>query len=265
MLRFLLRNIGLLVFLLVISSCDEILTIAVVGDGNLKTEERNISSFSEILLESTDFEVILQSGEKHKIIVETDSNLISYVTTEISGSQLLIDTRINFNLQSREGVKVTVFYPGDYLTAEIANGGILRTDSLVLGRFDVSIFGVSKMRTVDTLKCDDLNLFSDGSTNITLTGEFDNLTVHQQGSGNMLFFGRSNYSGLLLEGSGKIDCRELMVNNADIKVYGSGLILCSISGRLNAGITGNGRIYYYGMPEMLEKNIDGDGLILPGN
>jgi len=250
---------------MVISSCDEILTIELVGDGNLKREERNLSSFSEVLLESSDFEVVLQSGEEHKVIVETDSNLISYVTTEISGGQLLIDTKINFNLKAREGVKVTVFYPDDYLTAEIANGGILKTDSLILNLFNISIYGVSKMRTVDTLKCSDLNLFSDGSTNIALTGEFDNLTVHQQGSGNMMFFGRSNYGDLLLEGSGKIDCRELMVNNADIKVYGSGLILCSISGRLNAGIIGNGRIYYYGTPETLEKNIDGDGLILPGN
>ncbi|WP_291859433.1 DUF2807 domain-containing protein [Marinilabilia sp.] len=265
MFRFLLRNIGLWILLIAISSCDEILTIAVVGDGNLKTEERNLSSFSQILLESSDFELILRSGGKHKVVVETDSNLMSYVTTETSGNQLLIDTKINFNIQAREGVKITVYYPGNFLNVEIANGGILRTDSLVLDRFNISIFGVSKMRTVDTLRCSDLNLFSDGSTNVLLTGLYENLTVHQQGSGNILLLGRSSYGDLLLEGSGKIDCRELMVHDADLELYGSGLILCSVSGRLSAEITGNGRIYYYGMPETLVKNIEGDGLVLPGN
>ncbi|WP_010661859.1 GIN domain-containing protein [Marinilabilia salmonicolor] len=265
MIKQVISNIGLIILLIFYSSCDELLTIDVVGDGNMKNEARNLSPFNEVLLQSSDFEMILRSGERHKILVETDSNLIPYVTTEVVDNQLLIGTRDNFSIQAREGLLITVYYPGDLLTAEVSVGGILKTDSLVLDRFSASVFGVSKMRTLDTLRCNNFELFSDGSTNIEITGVFNELNLHQQGSGNILFYGLCDSGDLLLEGSGKIDLRELMMTDAEVELLGSGLILCNVIRRLNTRIVGNGRIYYYGQPEFLEKEIEGDGMVLPGD
>lgn len=263
--KYVIRNILLFIFLVVISSCDELLTVDVVGDGHLKKEERNVSPFNEVLLQSSDFEMVLRNGDRHKVVVETDSNLISYVTTEVVDNQLLIGTRVNFDIQAREGVVITVFYPGDILSAEASVGGTIKTDSLVLERFSASVYGVSKMRTRDTLRCNRFDLFSDGSTNIAIAGVFNELNLHQQGSGNVFISGLCSSGDLLLEGSGKIDLRELMMTDAEVELLGSGLILCNVIGRLNTRIVGNGRIYYYGQPESLEKEIEGDGMVLPGD
>ncbi|PRZ00280.1 head GIN domain-containing protein [Marinilabilia salmonicolor] len=265
MAKHVIRNIGLFILLMIVSSCDELLTIDVVGDGNLKQEERNLSVFNEVLLESSDFEVILRSGERHKVLIETDSNLIAYVSTEVVDNQLLIGTRTNFDIQARERVMLTVYYPGEFLSAETVSGGLLKTDSLVLDRLKFSVFGVSKVRTTDTLRCDIFELYSDGSTNVEITGIFNQLNVHQQGSGNVLFSGASGSGDLLLEGSGKIDLRDLLMTDAEIELLGSGLVLCNVTGRLSTRISGNGRIYYYGQPEFLEKDIEGEGMVLPGN
>jgi hypothetical protein len=264
MFRTVLRNIGFIVLFSGIISCEEILTVDIVGDGNVKSEERKLSFFDEIQLGSSDFELILRSGEERKVIVETDSNIVSYVTAEVSGDQLIVGSRLNFNLLPRAGVKVVVFYPGKDLKAEVLNGGILKTDSLFLDRFEASVYGMSQMQS-DTLQCETMKLFSEGSIKINLKGIFENLDVHQQGSGNISIAGESSVANFLLEGSGKIDSREMLIKNAGIQLFGSGLILCKVAQALDAQIKGSGRIYYYGMPESLEKEIEGDGLVLPGN
>jgi hypothetical protein len=123
---------------------------------------------------------------------------------------------------------------------------------------------MSQMRT-DTLRCKTMKLFSEGSASVKLKGVFENMEIHQQGSGNISIAGESSLANFLLEGSGKIDSREMLIENADIRLYGSGLILCRVISSLSARINGSGRIYYYGMPESLEKEIEGNGLVLPGN
>ena len=264
MIKLLFRHIALLVLFSGFLSCDEFIAVDIVGDGNVKKEIREPSFFNEIQLLNSDFELILRSGEERKIVVEADSNIVSYVTTEVSGNQLIIDEKNNFNLLPRENIVIRIFYPDKVLKTEIVNGGILKSDSLVLDKFEASIYGMSQMQT-DTLRCKTMELFSEGGANVVLKGIFENLNVHQQGSGDLTVYGLSSFADFLLEGSGKIDSREMVINNAVIQLYGSGLIMCKVTNSLNAKITGGGRIYYYGMPENLEKEIDGDGLVLPGN
>lgn len=264
MIKLFFRHIVLFVLISGFLSCDEFLTVDIVGDGNVKNEIREPSFFDEIQLLNSDFELILRSGEERKVVVETDSNIVSYVTTEVSGNQLIIGKKVNFNLLPRESVKIVVFYPDKGLEVEVVNGGILKTDSLILDRFEASVYGMSQMQT-DTLRCTTIKLFSEGGANVKLKGVFENLDVHQQGSGNLLISGSSSFADFLLEGSGKIDSREMVIVNADIQLYGSGLILCKVTSSLNTKINGGGRIYYYGMPENLQKEIEGDGLVLPGN
>lgn len=248
---------------LVLTSCEEFLAVEVVGDGNLKDEQRSLSSFNQVVMESDEFDVILKSSNEQRVIVETDSNLLSYVTTEIEGNQLIVGVKPNFELQPREGIKIMIFFAGDNLTAEM-NGGEMIADSLVLKNFDLSVFGMTKLLTLDTLRCDAVYLFSEGSTRIALNGIFNEFFLHQQGSGNISLSGYCNYADLLLEGSGKIDSREMVISEGDIRLYGSGLVLCQVTRRLNAKIDGSGRIYYYGMPDNLEKDVEGEGLVLPG-
>ncbi|MFW6351154.1 MAG: head GIN domain-containing protein [Bacteroidota bacterium] len=264
MIKSLFRHVILFLLFSGLLSCEEFRLVDIVGDGNVKSEIRRSSYFDEIQLISSDFELILRSGEEQKIVVESDSNILSYVTTIVSGNQLVIGTKINFNLLPRENVKIIISYPGKELETEVVNGGLLKTDSLFLDRFKASIFRMSQMQT-DTLICKSMNLFTEGSADVKLKGVFENFDVHQQGSGNISISGLSTFADYLLEGSGKIDSRKMLIENAGIRLYGSGLILCKVTGSLNARINGSGRIYYYGMPENLEKEIEGDGLVLPGN
>ncbi|WP_462317042.1 head GIN domain-containing protein [Marinilabilia sp.] len=249
-------------FLLSLFSCDEILNVEIVGDGNTLSENRDVSFFDEINI-SAGFEVVLSNGES-PLTVEADSNLLSYIETEVVNNQLQIDVKPNFEIVPRKPVRIYVRVSEEFGKVEVTGGGTIITDSLFVKELEVSVYGVSSFKG-DTLGCSSLNLYSEGSTNVNIKGTFQNLAIRQIGSGNISMRGKTDQSVIILEGSGKIDNHLLLGEDADISIYGSGLVLCYVSGALSASIDGSGRIYYYGTPSSLEKNIEGKGLVLPAD
>ena len=86
-------------------SCDDIFSVEIVGDGNLKSERRSIGVFNGIFLD-TDMEVIISEGPARELIVEGDSNILQYVSTEINNGILEIGEKSNFSIVPRHPVKV---------------------------------------------------------------------------------------------------------------------------------------------------------------
>jgi len=243
-------------------SCDEIFNVEIIGDGNLKTERRSTGVFTGIFLD-TDIEVVISEGTARELIVEADSNLLQYVSTEINNGILEIGEKSNFSIVPRHSVKVFVKVPSGFSEIEVINGGVVRIDSMQISRLDVRVYGVSQFIT-DSLNCPDFHLLTEGSTLTKITGIFENFTIYQKGSGNTLLKGEADNGEVVLEGSGKIDAIDLLMKDADLRLYGSGLIFCRVSGVLRTLIEGMGRIYYYGMPGELSKDVSGGGLVLPG-
>lgn len=245
---------------LLFSSCDEILNVEIVGDGNTLSETRNVASFDEINL-SAGFEIVLSNGES-SLAVQADSNLLSYIETEVVNNQLLVAVKSNFQIVPRKPVRIYIKVSDDLNKLEVTGGGAIVADSLFVNELEVSVYGVSSFRG-DTLGCSFLNLYSEGSTNVNIKGTFQNLAIRQIGSGNVSMRGKTDRGVIVLEGSGMIDNHLLLTEDVDISIYGSGLVFCHVLGSLSASIDGSGRIYYYGEPSSLEKNIVGKGLVLP--
>ncbi|MFO7999847.1 MAG: head GIN domain-containing protein [Marinilabilia sp.] len=243
-------------------SCEEILNIDVVGDGNLAGENRILPDFTSVYLD-TDFKVYLTSGDEYGVEVEADSNLLQYINTEVTGGVLTISSNPNFDVQPRHPVSVYLRVPDGFSGVEVINGGKIEADSLYTDSLDVRLYGVSSFsgkRMESPVK-----LFLEGSTRISMEGEFEDLIIRQRGSGNINLEGTSGFGDVLLEGSGKINAKNMKIDDADIRIYGSGLVFCDVSGFLKARVDGSGRIYYYGTPGKLEKEVVGDGLIVPAN
>jgi len=244
-------------------SCNEILNVDIVGDGNLKTDTlQNLSSFSGIYLDS-DFEIVLTSGEDQEVWVKADSNLLEndYINIEVDDDWLNVGVKPNFNIAPRQPVRVYIQIPPEsrISEAEVVNGGTIIADSLSISKFSVSVLGISVFRGNQISSENNFQILAEGSTTIYIDGEFQVLSLHQKGSGNMVLTGNTDFSEILLEGSGKIDGKSMTMNDANISIYGSGLVLCRVPGTLSALIDGSGRIYYYGgHPENLDKEIIGE-------
>lgn len=95
------------------------------GDGDVITENRSVEEFSALRVENG-AEVVLTvdpavSGEVD-LAVTTDSNLLEFVTTEVSGETLQVSIDSDSELNSTQGFEV-VGTVGDLSDVEASNGG----------------------------------------------------------------------------------------------------------------------------------------------
>ena len=78
----------------------------VKGNGDVKTEERNVSSFSGIQA-CCSFNVEVRNGAPG-VRVEAESNLQQYIKTEVSGGRLSIGFTGNVNISNHKPIRVYV-------------------------------------------------------------------------------------------------------------------------------------------------------------
>jgi len=97
------RKIELLltIFLLVITgSCN---SHGVRGSGNVVTESRSVAGFNSVKLKGTG-QVMIEENGSESLTITADDNLMPYLTTEINGSQLVLGTKDNTNLNPSKDI-----------------------------------------------------------------------------------------------------------------------------------------------------------------
>ena len=168
------------------------------GNGEIKTEARNLEKFSSMTLNGY-FEVVLQKGDKAGIKVTTDSNILPHVTTKIANGELTVST--DAPISTKQAIKVEVSSP-DEIGKVLQNGMCKFTfKDLSFSKFQLSI---------------------NGSSSAEISGKADVLTVEIQGtcSLNAKDF-KAREASVSVSGAGKADVAVSDKLTADIKGIGS--------------------------------------------
>tara|TARA_R110002094_G_scaffold217954_1_gene189227 strand:- start:182 stop:904 length:723 start_codon:yes stop_codon:yes gene_type:complete len=107
------------------------------GNGNVATEERNLTSDFDKVHGSAGIDVYLTEGNENKIVVEADENLLGLISTEVVGGKLKIGVVRGENIGRAKAKKVHVTYKS--LTAISASSGadvignsVVKSDILTL-------------------------------------------------------------------------------------------------------------------------------------
>ncbi len=83
------------------------------------------------------------------------------------------------------------------------------------------------------------------------------------GSGEFSARGKVAHASLSVTGSGDLDCRDLLAQEAQVSVSGSGNVRVRASERLSVSISGSGDVRYSGEPPQVTRSIAGSGTIAP--
>jgi len=126
------------------------------GDGVIKTESREVSEFSKVVVSGA-FDVKWSPG-KPALAISADQNLLPHVRTEVSRGALEIDSRES--LQPTRGITVTI-----------------SSESLA----DVEVSGAITF-TASNLSGPDLKLGSTGASTIHVEGSVKNLAADLTGA-----------------------------------------------------------------------------------
>ncbi|BBE20615.1 hypothetical protein AQPE_4809 [Aquipluma nitroreducens] len=230
---------ALFVLLLGTSSClDEMF---IEGNGISRTETRNAEGFNQIS-SSGDFTVTVMPGNFYSVEITAESNLLPYISTNVDGKTLKIRTTGIHSLRQTEPIEI-------FITTPVLNGltlsgsGLIETGSFMSSDFDLSVSGSGDIKTI--ISSDKVNANISGSGTIYMEGDALN-------------------TNFVISGSGKIKSYNLLQDQCQAVISGSGDMYVNASQFIDARISGSGRVYFVNHP-IVHTSISGSGDVVDKN
>ncbi len=224
--KFLKAGIGLAVMALMISACG---LIPAMGSGRLISQTRSVSGFTRVQISGGGDAEIIQDGTE-SVTVETDDNVMQYITSEVRGNTLYLGMEFN-GLQ-------TIIPTRLQFTVHVKNLNDIGTS----GSWDVTSASIQ----TDNLGID---ISGSGKVNIaSLTASQVSTTV--SGSGEVSLAGTASAQSITVSGSGKYFAGDLQTQDSQIRISGSGNATLWATQTLGVHVSGSGHVGYYGAPQV---------------
>lgn len=214
----------------------------ITGNGNIVEESRELSNFQS-LVSAGSIDIKIIPGEAYGVKIVGDENVIPFVEAGVDGDALEVKFKDGVNiLSSSVHVEVTAPFLNSIKTA---------------GSGDITSEG-----TITNSKS--IELSSAGSGDIRVALNSPAVKVRGAGSGDFVLSGQTRDLEYKGAGSCDFDSQNLLAENADVSVAGSGNIKVYASNTLKASITGSGNILYWGNPSLEGVNVAGSGKVKAG-
>ncbi|WP_168208712.1 head GIN domain-containing protein [Chitinophaga sp. XS-30] len=227
----------LVIFGLILSSCSR---ENVHGSGRMVTEERAVGRFEDITLEGP-LQVHLEQDQRVPVVIEAEDNVMRFVETFVNGTTLHVKIRNNVNLKSFRPINVYVQNDEFRRIIFSGSGSLTANDTITSTLFSYEI---------------------NGSADARLKLDANEVELIVNGSGDMEVEGRAGDYRAEINGSGDINAIGLQVENARIRISGSGEQRIWVLDLLDARITGSGNIRYKETPGTVNTSINGSGKVI---
>ncbi len=206
------------------------------GEGPIVAQELVLDEINGIQLMGDDV-VYLSIGEEQKIIVEGQQNIINELSSRVQNG--VWDIRFRDCVRNHRGLEFHVT--------------VKQID-------EIRLAGSGEIVWEDLIEADYLTLEISGSGEITGAVQAEELEMEIAGSGNLNLSGQASEAELQLAGSGKLRSYDLIANNYQVNIAGSGHADITALETLEVDIAGSGSVNYKGNPS-INSNISGSGKI----
>ncbi|MEQ9301292.1 MAG: head GIN domain-containing protein [Cyclobacteriaceae bacterium] len=220
-----------------------IIALAVISTSAFSqgSEVRALGDFTALQVEGAG-SIYLTAGDKSQVEVrlKNDNYELSDIITEVNGNRLRIDYKEKRAFKSAPKIDLWITYK-----------------SLE----EISVSGAGKISTENTIKADRLVLDCDGAESANLELDVNEPVARMSGAGSFNLSGRADRQDLEVSGAGSINAEDLIGQNVIAEVSGVGSLYVHAEERLNATVSGVGKIRYKGDPKVQEINNEGIGSI----
>jgi hypothetical protein len=189
------------------------------GEGPYVTKDIDIPTVRGIVIRNS-ADVVLSQGNRQRLSVEAQQNIIDNLKTEVSNGILYVGNRSPVWKARPVRIKLRI---NDLTNVRISGSG----DIVSEGKFD----GLN-----------DLEVVISGSGDIKLDVEADNIDARIGGSGSITLEGDSRTVDYKINGSGSIYANELETKRAYARISGSGDIIYRGDPDVDKSISGSGNI-----------------------
>jgi len=246
---------AVLVGLLLSLSLAALFADVLVGNGRVVTERRSLSSFTSISLSGTGILRVHRGAER--VELSSDSNILPYITTSVSGGELSIGLEPLTGILSSTKLQYDISLP-ELAGLRISGSGDAYVDAFRGEAFSAIVSGSGGIKAELDYKSVDLNCSGSGGFDAAVKAA--SLELRCSGSGDAFLRGSADRGGITISGSGTLGGRDLAVGEARISISGSGKAELRVARKLEAVISGSGGIKYWGRPQV-SQTIRGSGRV----
>lgn len=218
--------------MVVISSCGKD-SSCFKGTGDIVMEQRNISKDVTTIVTEDNINIVITQGNDVSLVLEGGENLLPYINTEISESVLSLSSDNKCGMFRDNTIPITVYLtiPNLIKIDYTGQGVITSANRLNFPSFEFDSFSGTGSVNLD-MNVDKLDIKQhSGPSDITITGEVDDMYVYTLGQG-----------WFYLEG--------VVVNTAHVNHSGIGDVFVNVTNKLSVEMRSRGSVYYLGNPKV---------------
>jgi len=197
------KKLGFLLISILLLGCDSDKGLnCFQAAGTIVQEEREVASFSEIIVyERT--QLIIQQGESHRVVVESGENLLNDIEATVTDGLLELRNENGCNLVRDYGI-TKIFVTAPNIT-KIRNSSGLAVESIGTLQFP-------QLALISEDQENEDEFHIDGDFRLTL--DVDNLTIIANGLSNFYLNGSALQADFgLFAGDGRIEAGDLTIQN----------------------------------------------------
>lgn len=196
------------------------------GNGNVQSEEREVSSFETIKVNGA-FTIYLSQDDDYSLKVVADENLLDIIKTKVKGDVLYISTEKSI-YKSKE---MKLYIGFKHLSGLKANGAIsLKSDQM--------------------LRFDELDIEINGASTAELQLTANRLSIDNSGASTIKLAGKCEEVSIDISGAGSVSAYDLIAKKGSIDISGVGSGKVCVKDDLRVNISGIGSVKYKGEPKI---------------
>ena len=207
----------------------------VSGEGPNNSQELNVDDFTGIHL-AISAEVRIRQGSPQSVSIDAQQNIIDLIETDVNEGIWKIKT--SENIRNHKPIRIEITVP-ELGYAKISGSG--------------NIIGETPFTNSD-----DFATGISGSGDITLEVQADEVTASISGSGDIELSGSADELSIGVSGAGDIDAEELVAQDVEVRVSGSGDCRVHAASELDVRVSGSGDVMYKGNPRVTSR-VSGSG------
>lgn len=210
---------------------------SVSGDGNVKTEIRDVEAFTS-LEASHGLHVYITFGKPASLEVEADANLHEYIRTEVHSGNLRIYSERSIRNAREKNIRITVPFLEEIEASSAAD-----------------------IRCENSNEAEKLILNSSSAGRIRIETISKEVRLEASSSGSIEIRGETNELEADVSSAGRIDADRLVAKSGDVSASSAGNMSICVTEEINADASSAGSIQYRGEPENKRINKSSAGSV----
>lgn len=210
-----------------------------------------LPEFKSIYVNSN-YTVYLKQTNKQEVTVETLTEIHELTTIKVENGVLMIN------------VERKPESPNKSIWAKLDDIKLRPTMKLMVSVKNISelqVNGGGKIISENSIASDYLSLGVSGNGSIDLDIKGNNIKTEISGSGNVILKGYATTNDIIMSGSGSLTGFACELENAKVKMSGSGNCEISATNNLEALVVGSGNLKHKGNTKNVTKKVYGSGLV----